>query len=93
MLKLNGDEVLQRKRINILPNNQFYLIPINQKVFNEFQNTIENRYFETNMTIELKYDGQVSKKRSSNEYRISIDDFVNMDEKDLYEITFEKLEE
>ena len=33
------------------------------------------------MTIELKYDGQVSKKRSSNEYRISIDDFVNMDEK------------
>ncbi|KTT79342.1 MULTISPECIES: hypothetical protein [Mammaliicoccus] len=93
VLKLNGDEVLQRKRINILPNNQFYLIPINQKVFNEFQNTIENRYFETNMTIELKYDGQVSKKRSSNEYRISIDDFVNMDEKDLYEITFEKLEE
>lgn len=93
VLKLNGDEVIQRKRINILPNNQFYLIPLNQKVFNEFKKTIDNQYFETNMTIELKYDGQVSKKRSSNEYRISIDDFVNMDDKDLYEITFEKLEE
>ncbi|MBF9298091.1 MULTISPECIES: hypothetical protein [Mammaliicoccus] len=92
VLKLNGDEVIQRKHINILPNNQFYLIPLNQKVFNEFKKTIDNHYFETNMTIELKYDGQVSKKRSSNEYRISIDDFVNMDDKDLYEITFEKLE-
>lgn len=61
MLKLNGDEVIQRKRINILPNNQFYLIPLNQKVFNEFKKTIDNQYFETNMTIELKYDGQVSK--------------------------------
>lgn len=93
VLKLNGDEVLQRKMVNILPNNQFYLIPINQKVFTEFSDTIENNVYETNMTIELKYSGQVSKKRSSNEYRISIDNFVNLDDKDLYELTFERLEE
>lgn len=93
VLKLNGDEVLQRKMVNILPNNQFYLIPINQKVFTEFSDTIENNVYETNMTIELKYSGQVSKKCSSNEYRISIDNFVNLDDKDLYELTFERLEE
>lgn len=93
VLKLNGDEVLQRKMVNILPNNQFYLIPINQKVFTEFSDTIENNVYETNMTIELKYSGQVSKKRSSNEYRISIDNFVNLDDKDLYELTIERLEE
>ncbi|MEB7778943.1 hypothetical protein NGB30_00135 [Mammaliicoccus fleurettii] len=91
ILKLNDEEILQRKRINILPNNQFYLIPINQKVLSEFSDTIENNGYETNMTIELKYNGQVSKKRSSNEYRISIDSFVNLDDKELYELTFERI--
>ncbi|WP_323702974.1 hypothetical protein [Mammaliicoccus sp. Dog046] len=92
VLKLNDNEILQSKHINILPNNQFYLIPINQKVFEEFRNTIENNGYQTNMTVELKYNGQVSKKRDSNEYRISIDNFVNLDDKDLYELSFENLE-
>lgn len=91
-LKLNDEEVLQSKKINILPNNQSYLIPINQKVFQEFSDTIKNNGYQTNMTVELNYSSQVSKKRDTNEYRISIDNFVNLDEKDLYELTFESLE-
>jgi hypothetical protein len=39
---LNEDEneVLQEKHINVLPSNKFYLMPINKKAFEEFEDTI-----------------------------------------------------
>nr|WP_263313947.1 hypothetical protein [Mammaliicoccus sp. Marseille-Q6498] len=92
ILKLNGNEVMQRKNINILPNNQFYLIPINQSVFQEFSNKIDTNDFETDMKVVIKYSGQISKKRTVNEYRVSIENFVNLDDKELYELNFNEVD-
>nr|WP_315296551.1 hypothetical protein [Mammaliicoccus lentus] len=42
---LGEQELIQRKHINVLPSNKFYLMPINKKAFEEFQDTIENNEY------------------------------------------------
>lgn len=86
---LNENEVLQEKHINVLPSNKFYLMPINKKAFKEFEDTIENNGYTTNMYINIRYYSQISKKQNSITYRVNIEEFVNLDDKDLYEMTFE----
>ncbi|PTK16230.1 hypothetical protein BUZ90_04890 [Mammaliicoccus sciuri] len=86
---LNENEVLQEKHINVLPSNKFYLMPINKKAFEEFEDTIENNGYTTNMYINIRYYSQISKKQNSITYRVNIEEFVNLDDKDLYEMTFE----
>ncbi|WP_436878035.1 hypothetical protein [Mammaliicoccus sciuri] len=86
---LNENEVLQKKHINVLPSNKFYLMPINKKAFEEFEDTIENNGYTTNMYINIRYYSQISKKQNSITYRVYIEEFVNLDDKDLYEMTFE----
>ncbi|WP_436891202.1 hypothetical protein [Mammaliicoccus sciuri] len=86
---LNENEVLQEKHINVLPSNKFYLMPINKKAFEEFENTIENNGYIINMYINIRYYSQISKKQNSITYRVNIEEFVNLDDKDLYEMTFE----
>lgn len=88
---LNENEVLQEKHINILPSNKFYLMPINKKAFEEFEDTIENNGYTTNMYINIRYYSQISKKQNSITYRVNIEEFVNLDDKDLYEMTFETI--
>ncbi|GGI41577.1 hypothetical protein [Mammaliicoccus stepanovicii] len=88
---LAEQEVIQEKHINVLPSNKFYLMPINKKAFEEFQDTIENNGYSTNMFINIKYYSQISKKQNDMTYRVKIDEFVNLDDKDLYEMTFETL--
>ncbi|QYG31929.1 hypothetical protein K0O13_03325 [Mammaliicoccus sciuri] len=86
---LDENEVLQEKHINVLPSNKFYLMPINKKAFEEFEDTIENNGYTTNMYINIRYYSQISKKQNSITYRVNIEEFVNLDDKDLYEMTFE----
>ena len=88
---LDEDEnkVLQEKHINILPSNKFYLMPINKKAFEEFEDTIKNNGYTTNMYINIEYVSQISKKQNSITYRVNIEEFVNLDDKDLYEMTFD----
>ncbi|MEB8067705.1 hypothetical protein [Mammaliicoccus fleurettii] len=88
---LNENEVLQEKHINVLPSNKFYLMPINKKAFEEFEDTIENNGYTTNMYINIRYYSQISKKQNSITYRVNIEEFVNLDDKDLYEMTFETI--
>ncbi len=64
-------------------------MPINKKAFEEFENTIENNGYTINMYINIRYYSQISKKQNSITYRVNIEEFVNLDDKDLYEMTFE----
>lgn len=88
-LDKDENKVLQEKHINILPSNKFYLMPINKKAFEEFEDTIKNNGYTTNMYINIKYFSQISKKQNSLTYRVNIEEFVNLDDKDLYEMTFD----
>ncbi|WP_239710536.1 MULTISPECIES: hypothetical protein [unclassified Mammaliicoccus] len=88
---LGEQEVIQEKHINVLPSNKFYLMPINKKAFEEFEDTIENNGYTTNMYINIRYYSQISKKQNSITYRVNIEEFVNLDDKDLYEMTFETI--
>lgn len=57
--------------------------------FEEFEDTIKNNGYTTNMYINKKYFSQISKKQNSITYRVNIEEFVNLDDKDLYEMTFD----
>ncbi|WP_257213581.1 hypothetical protein, partial [Staphylococcus piscifermentans] len=89
---LNENEVIQEKHINILPSDKYYLMPIGKKAFEEFQDTVKNNGYTTNMYINISYYSQISKKQNNTRYRVNIEEFVNLDDKDLYELTFDTID-
>lgn len=89
---LNENEVIQEKHINILPSDKYYLMPISKKAFEEFQDTVKNNGYTTNMYINISYYSQISKKQNTTRYRVNIEEFVNLDDKDLYELTFDTID-
>ncbi|MEB6837977.1 hypothetical protein [Staphylococcus simulans] len=89
---LNENAVIQEKHINILPSHKYYLMPIGKKAFEEFQDTVKNNGYTTNMYINISYYSQISKKQNNTRYRVNIEEFVNLDDKDLYELTFDTIE-
>lgn len=66
-------------------------MPINKKSLEEFQDTIKNNSYTTNMYTSISYYSQISKKQNNIMYRVNIEEFVNLDDKDLYELTFETI--
>lgn len=89
---LNENEAIQEKHINVLPSDKYYLMPIGKNVLEEFQDTIKNNDHTTNMYINISYYNQISKKRNNIMYRVNIEEFVNLDDKDLYELTFDTID-
>lgn len=89
---LNEDEVIQEKHLNVLPIDKYYLIPIGKKVLEEFQNTAENNGYKTTMHINISYYNQLSKKQIKIMYRVNIEEFANLDNKNLYELTFDPID-
>lgn len=89
---LNENAVIQEKHINILPSDKYYLMPIGKKAVEEFQDTVKNNGYTTNMYINISYYSQISKKQNNTRYRVNIEEFVNLDDKDLYELTFDTIE-
>lgn len=85
---LNENEVIQEKHINILPSDKYYLMPIGKKALEEFQDTVKNNDYKTSMYINISYYSQISKKQNNITYRVNIEEFPNLDDKDLYELTF-----
>ena len=88
---LNENEVIQEKHINILPSDKYYLMPIGKKALEEFQDTVKNNDYKTNMHVNISYYSQISKKQNNIMYRVNIEEFVNLDDKDLYELTFDSI--
>ena len=90
---LNENEVIQEKHINVLPSDKYYLMPIGKNALEEFQDTVKNNGYTTNMYIKISYYNQLSKKQNNIMYRVNIEEFVNLDDKDLYELTFETIDD
>jgi len=88
---LNENEVIQEKHINILPSDKYYLMPIGKKALEEFQDTVKNNDYKTSMYINISYYSQISKKQNNITYRVNIEEFPNLDDKDLYELTFDAI--
>lgn len=88
---LNENEVIQEKHINILPSDKYYLMPIGKKALEEFQDTVKNNDYKTSMYINISYYSQISKKQNNITYRVNIEKFPNLDDKDLYELTFDSI--
>lgn len=89
---LNENEVIQEKHLNVLPIDKYYLIPIRKNVLEEFQNTAKNNGYKTNMHININYYNQLSKKQNNIMYRVNIEEFANLDNKKLYELTFDTID-
>lgn len=89
---LNENEVIQEKHLNVLPIDKYYLIPIGKKVLEEFQNTAENNGYKTTMHINISYYNQLSKKQIKIMYQVNIEEFANLDNKNLYELTFDPID-
>lgn len=89
---LNENEVIQEKHLNVLPIDKYYLIPIGKKVLEEFQNTAKNNGYQTTMHINISYYNQLSKKQIKIMYRVNIEEFANLDNKNLYELTFDPID-
>lgn len=89
---LNDNEVIQEKHINILPSDKYYLMPIGKNALEEFQDTVKNNGYKTNMHIHISYYNQLSKKQNHIMYRVNIEEFPNLDDKDLYELTFDTID-
>lgn len=89
---LNENEVIQEKHMNVLPSDKYYLMPIGKNALEEFQDTIKNNGYTTSMYINISYYNQLSKKQNNIMYRVNIEEFVNLDDKDLYELTFDTID-
>ena len=89
---LNENEVIQEKHINVLPSDKYYLMPIGKNALEEFQDTVKNNGYKTNMHIHISYYDQLTKKQNNIMYRVNIEKFLNMDDKDLYELTFDTID-
>lgn len=88
----NENEIVQEKHFNVLPNGKYYLIPIGKNALEEFQDTVKNNGYKTNMHINISYYHQLSKKQNNIMYQVNIEKFVNLDNKDLYELTFDTID-
>lgn len=89
---LNENEVLQEKHINVLPSDKYYLMPIAKNALEEFRDTVKNNGYKTNMHIGISYYNQLSNKQHNIMYRVNIEEFANLDDKDLYELTFDTID-
>lgn len=88
---LNEKEVIQEKHLNILPSDKYYLMPIGKNALEEFQNTVENNGYKTSMYININYYNRLSNKQNNIMYRVNIEEFANLDNKKLYELTFDTI--
>lgn len=89
---LNENEVIQEKHLNVLPSDKYYLMPIGKNALEEFQDTAKNNGYTTTMHINISYYNQLSKKLNNIMYRVNIEEFANLDDKNLYELTFDPID-
>lgn len=85
---LGKDKVIQKKYINMLPSKESYMLPINKTVFDEFDDTIQNNGYESDMNIRLTYYHNVSRKMQEVVLKGHIDNFNTYEYKEVYELQF-----
>lgn len=87
-LLLNKENVIQEKFVNFLPSKESYYLPINKEVFDEFESTIQNNGYETNLNIKLTYYHNISRKPKEVRLNAKIDAFNTYSDKNIYELQF-----
>ena len=60
---MGNDKVIQKKYVNILPSKEGYMLPINKKVYEELERTIENNGYEADLNVRMTYYHNVSRKQ------------------------------
>jgi len=85
---LNEDQTIQEKFINMLPSSESYYLPVNKEVFDEFEQTIQNNGYETNLSIKLTYYHNISRKPKEVMLHAKIDAFNTYSDKSIYELQF-----
>ncbi|RIN01600.1 MULTISPECIES: hypothetical protein [Staphylococcus] len=85
---LNEDKTIQEKFINMLPSSESYYLPVNKEVFDEFESTIQNNGYETNLNIKLTYYHNISRKPKEVRLNAKIDAFNTYSDKNIYELQF-----
>lgn len=85
---IDGNDVLERKFVSILPSKEGYLLPINKEVFNEIEETIKNNGYESNLKMKLTYKHNVSRKKQELYLNGKIDVFNTYDNEGIYELQF-----
>ncbi|AVQ34733.1 hypothetical protein [Staphylococcus kloosii] len=85
---IEGNEVLERKFVSMLPSKEGYLLPINKDVFDEIEKTIKNNGYESNLKLKLTYKHNVSRKQQELYLNGKIDVFNTYDDEAVYELQF-----
>ncbi|MBU0437740.1 hypothetical protein [Staphylococcus succinus] len=87
-LLLDEENVIQEKFVNFLPSKESYYLPVNKEVFEEFEKTIRNNGYETNLNIRLSYYHNVSRKQQMIRLKGKLDSFNTYNDKTVYELQF-----
>lgn len=90
---IDGNDVLERKFVSILPSKEGYLLPINKDVFKEIEETIKNNGYESNLKLKLSYKHNVSRKTQELYLNGKIDVFNTYDNESIYELQFINVDE
>ncbi|ATH60756.1 MULTISPECIES: hypothetical protein [Staphylococcus] len=85
---LDGEKVIQEKYVNMLPSKESYLLPVNKEVFEEFESTIQNNGYESNINIRISYRHNVSRKQHTLTLNGKLDEFNMYKNKTIYELQF-----
>uniref|UniRef100_UPI0039F6CD72 hypothetical protein n=1 Tax=Staphylococcus gallinarum TaxID=1293 RepID=UPI0039F6CD72 len=87
-LSLDKNNIIQEKFLNFLPSKESYFLPMNKKVYEELESTIQNNGYETNLHIKLSYYHNVSRKQQIINLKAKLDEFNSYENKDIYELQF-----
>ncbi|MBF7019608.1 hypothetical protein ISO99_06745 [Staphylococcus sp. 18_1_E_LY] len=85
---LGENKVIQTKYVSMLPSKEGYMLPLNKKVFDELDKTIQNNGYESDLNIKLTYYHNVSRKQHEVLLRGNIDSFNTYENKSIYELQF-----
>ena len=85
---MGKEEVLQRKYVSILPSKEYYLVPINEGVFHELEETIQQNGYEAALKVDINFKHNLSRKTQHIELFGKIDSFNQLDENPIYELQF-----
>lgn len=85
---MGKEEVLQRKYVSILPSKEFYLVPINEGVFHELEETIKQNGYEASLKVNIDFKHNLSRKYQHLELFGKIDSFNQFNEEAIYELQF-----
>lgn len=85
---MNKDEQIEQKYVNLLPAKESYQLPISREIYNELKQAIQRDEYESKLRIVMDYRQALSHKTKTITYDILIDNFNNIEDREVYEVQF-----